>query len=88
MQTCALLAGIVFLSSYSATYQDQILNVSVGPEILHWEDRAAAWSGLPDETETKILMYDSRLKTEIRAAHGAAIFLDANAEKQVTLRSE
>lgn len=30
------------------------------PEILHWEDRATAWSGLPDKVEIFIEIYDSR----------------------------
>lgn len=30
-----------------------------GDEILHWEDRATAWSGLPDRIEIYIAVYDS-----------------------------
>lgn len=33
----------------------------VEPEILHWEDRATEWSGIPDKIEIKISIYDSRL---------------------------
>jgi hypothetical protein len=27
------------------------------PEILHWEDRATEWSGIPDKIEVKISIY-------------------------------
>ena len=30
------------------------------PEILHWEDRATAWSGIPDKIEVSIEIYDSK----------------------------
>jgi hypothetical protein len=38
----------------------------VVPEILHWEDRATEWSGIPDRLEVKLLVYDSS-KKEIAA---------------------
>lgn len=31
----------------------------VVPRILHWEDRATEWSGLPDKIELKITVYNS-----------------------------
>ena len=37
----------------------------VETEILHWEDRATKWSGMPDRIEIRISIYDSRLKAEI-----------------------
>ena len=35
------------------------------PDILHWEDRATEWSGIPDRIELKISIYDAALGTEI-----------------------
>ena len=29
------------------------------PEILHWEDRATQWSGIPDKIEVKITVYNA-----------------------------
>jgi hypothetical protein len=37
----------------------------VNPEILHWEDRATEWSGIPDKLEIKISIYDAKLGTEL-----------------------
>ncbi len=31
----------------------------VVPEILHWEDRATEWSGIPDKIEVKLAIYAS-----------------------------
>ncbi|HCR58923.1 DUF4823 domain-containing protein [Raoultella terrigena] len=31
----------------------------VVPQILHWEDRATEWSGIPDKIEVKITVYHS-----------------------------
>jgi hypothetical protein len=31
----------------------------VVPDILHWEDRATEWSGIPDRIEVKISVYDA-----------------------------
>lgn len=28
------------------------------PEILHWEDRATEWSGIPDKIEVKLIIYE------------------------------
>ncbi len=36
----------------SATYDYYVI-----PEILHWEDRATEWSGIPDRIEVKISIY-------------------------------
>ncbi|EFE95230.1 DUF4823 domain-containing protein [Serratia odorifera] len=30
----------------------------VVPEILHWEDRATEWSGIPDKLDIKLTLYD------------------------------
>jgi uncharacterized protein DUF4823 len=38
------------------------------PDILHWEDRATEWSGLPDRIEVKISIYDAALGAEIASA--------------------
>jgi len=35
------------------------------PEILHWEDRATEWSGLPDKIEVKIVVYDGGTGKEV-----------------------
>ena len=35
------------------------------PEILHWEDRATEWSGLPDKIEVKIIVYDGGTGNEV-----------------------
>jgi hypothetical protein len=32
----------------------------VVPEILHWEERATEWSGLPDRIEIKVTIYDGK----------------------------
>lgn len=37
----------------------------VQPEILHWEERATEWSGLPDQIEIQIVIYDTATKSEI-----------------------
>jgi hypothetical protein len=31
----------------------------VVPEILHWEDRATEWSGIPDRIEVKLVIWDA-----------------------------
>lgn len=31
----------------------------VVPEILHWEDRATEWSGIPDRIQVKLAIYDA-----------------------------
>ena len=30
------------------------------PEILHWEERATEWSGIPDKIEVKLSIYDGQ----------------------------
>ena len=40
----------------------------VEPQILHWEDRATEWSGLPDRIEIKISVYDASLGTELASS--------------------
>jgi uncharacterized protein DUF4823 len=40
----------------------------VEPQILHWEDRATEWSGLPDKVEIKIIIYDAKAGTEIASS--------------------
>jgi hypothetical protein len=39
----------------------------VESEILHWEDRATEWSGIPARIEIKISIYDSSSNAEITA---------------------
>jgi hypothetical protein len=38
------------------------------PEILHWEDRATEWSGLPDRIEVKLSVYEATTWKELAAA--------------------
>jgi hypothetical protein len=40
------------------TDRKQISDYYVVPEILHWEDRATEWSGIPDKIEIKINVFD------------------------------
>ena len=40
----------------------------VEPEILHWEDRATEWSGLPDRIEIKISVYDAMSGKELASS--------------------
>ena len=35
------------------------------PEILHWEDRATEWSGLPDKIEIKLSLYEAQSWKEL-----------------------
>ena len=35
------------------------------PEILHWEDRATEWSGLPDKIEVKVIVYAGGTEKEL-----------------------
>jgi len=37
----------------------------IKPEILHWEERAAEWSGKPDRIEIQIVIYDTNTRKEI-----------------------
>lgn len=47
----------ITIDDFSATELSGIEYIVV-PEILHWEDRATAWSGLPDKIEIQISTYD------------------------------
>jgi hypothetical protein len=40
------------------TLQPSEFDYYVIPEILHWEDRATEWSGIPDKIEIKISIYE------------------------------
>jgi hypothetical protein len=42
--------------------QGQNYDYYVVPEILHWEDRATEWSGIPDRLEVKISVFDPTKK--------------------------
>lgn len=35
------------------------------PEILHWEDRATEWSGIPDKIEIKLSIYEGQSWKEL-----------------------
>ncbi|MGI5055715.1 DUF4823 domain-containing protein [Treponema socranskii] len=48
------------------------------PEILHWEDRATAWSGLPDKVEFSVNIYNSKrelLKSTVLSGKSARMTL-------------
>ncbi|MBA7847666.1 DUF4823 domain-containing protein [Klebsiella sp. RHBSTW-00484] len=40
----------------------------VVPQILHWEDRATEWSGIPDRIEVKITIYNSATDSVIASS--------------------
>jgi hypothetical protein len=40
----------------------------VEPDILHWEDRATEWSGIPDRIEIKISVYDAISGAELASS--------------------
>lgn len=40
----------------------------VVPQILHWEDRATEWSGIPDKIEIKITIYNVESNSRIASA--------------------
>jgi hypothetical protein len=42
--------------------QAQPYDYYVVPEILHWEDRATEWSGIPDRLEVKLSIFDGNKK--------------------------
>jgi hypothetical protein len=48
------------------------------PEILHWEDRATEWSGIPDRIEIKLAIYDGK------SAHALATSLIIGKSKWAT----
>lgn len=35
------------------------------PQILHWEDRATEWSGIPDKIEVKITIYNAESNARV-----------------------
>ena len=37
----------------------------VKPEILHWEEQATVWSGLPDRIEIQLVIYDVESKRQL-----------------------
>lgn len=37
----------------------------VVPQILHWEDRATEWSGIPDKIEVKITVYNAESNNRV-----------------------
>lgn len=47
------------------TDRRQISDYYVVPEILHWEDRATEWSGIPDKIEVKISVFDGLTGNDI-----------------------
>lgn len=51
------------------------------PEIIHWEDRATAWSGIPDKVEISIEIFDENrnlLKSAILSGKSSTMTLSAN----------
>ena len=51
------------------------------PEILHWEDRATAWSGRPDKVKVSIEIYNSKkelLKSAVLEGKSASMTLASN----------
>lgn len=51
---------IMDLTSAKAYAKSKGCNILIYSRILHWEDRATAWSGLSDEVEIKTVIYDLR----------------------------
>ncbi|MGJ0486026.1 MAG: DUF4823 domain-containing protein [Methylomicrobium sp.] len=47
------------------TSQSSNSDYYVIPEILHWEERATEWSGIPDQIEIKLSVYDGRSLKEL-----------------------
>lgn len=48
------------------------------PAILHWEDRATSWSGIPDKVEVEIEIFNSKkelLKSAILSGQSASMTL-------------
>ena len=48
------------------------------PEILHWEDRATAWTGLPAKVRVSIEIYDSKrnlLKSAVLSGESTSVTL-------------
>lgn len=38
------------------------------PQILHWEDRATEWSGIPDKMEVKVTVYNAKTKNVVSSS--------------------
>jgi hypothetical protein len=53
--------NIACLRSVQSTSSDYY----VIPEILHWEERATEWSGIPDQIEVKVSIYDGQNQEEL-----------------------
>lgn len=45
--------------------KSKTLSLVFYPTILHWEDRATEWSGIPDRASVKISVYDVNTETEV-----------------------
>lgn len=59
--TTAILPDCKDLACLEKT-QTQRYDYYVVPEILHWEDRATEWSGIPDKLEVKLSIFDGNKK--------------------------
>lgn len=44
-------------------------NYYVVPEILHWEERATEWSGIPDKIEIQLSVYEQGTWNELASTH-------------------
>ncbi|GAD89457.1 hypothetical protein VHA01S_020_00410 [Vibrio halioticoli NBRC 102217] len=56
-------------SSYKDTIQyatENNYDFLIYPTILHWEDRATEWSGIPDKVKLKITIIDLKTHTEVK----------------------
>jgi hypothetical protein len=42
------------------TSRSESIDYYVVPEILHWEDRSTQWSGIKDQLEIKLVIYDAK----------------------------
>lgn len=42
-------------------------NYLIYPTILHWEDRATEWSGIPDKVQVKISVVDVKSQSEVKS---------------------
>jgi hypothetical protein len=45
--------------------QSSSFDYYVIPEILHWEDRATEWSGIPDKIEVRVSIYEGQSWKEL-----------------------
>lgn len=53
-------SSVQSLSTARRKAQSQSLKYVFEPTILHWEDRATEWSGIPDKITVKYAVYDSK----------------------------